>query len=86
MKLGYRPPPGSVPWHEAATRPSWDDPWGANSFKREIQSFPQQGHTKPSHEIGDSGASSKNDRGRKSSVEQVILKMCKSRRRKRRGI
>ena len=69
-------------------RPSWDDPWGSNSFKREIKLLPMslQEHTKPKHAIGDSGASSKNDRRRKGSVEQVILKMCKRKRRKRMGI
>lgn len=26
VKIGYRPPDGSVPWGGAATRPTWDTP------------------------------------------------------------
>lgn len=26
VKVGYRPPPGSVPWTKAASRPTWDTP------------------------------------------------------------
>ena len=26
VSLSYRPPEGSVPWHGAAVRPTWDTP------------------------------------------------------------
>ena len=26
LKLNYRPPAGTVPWHSAASRPTWDTP------------------------------------------------------------